>query len=346
MLHKELWIDQGQTLRDALAQMNQLPIKILMVQQNGRLMGTLTDGDVRRYLLADGSLEDAVCLAAHPHPQTAASREEGEEMLRRGSEHAAIPVVDGDGVLTDVVIAPLAEKAAPAALHLPVVIMAGGKGTRLYPYTKILPKPLIPVGDRPIIEHIMDQFSQYGCEDFHIIVNHKRQLIKAYFSENDHLYQIHWYDEDTPLGTGGGLSLLKGSMASSFFLINCDILLLADYGEMLRFHRERGNAVTMIAARKHITIPYGVVETGEGGAIKGFREKPSFDFLTNTGMYLVEPQVLEDIADGVPIGFPTIMEQQLAKGRRVGAYEVDEEDWLDMGQLEELQRMEQRLSGR
>lgn len=346
MLHKELWIDQGRTLRDALAQLNQLPIKILMVQQNGRLTGTLTDGDVRRYLLANGSLEDAVCLAAHPHPQTAASREEGEEMLRRESEYSAIPVVDGDGMLMDVVIAPQAEKTAPAALYLPVVIMAGGKGTRLYPYTKILPKPLIPVGDKPIIEHIMDRFSQYGCEDFHIIVSHKRQLIKAYFSESDHPYQIHWYDEDTPLGTGGGLSLLKGSMVSTFFLINCDILLLADYGEMLRSHRERKNAVTMIAARKRITIPYGVVETGEGGAIKGFREKPSFDFLTNTGMYLVEPQVLEDIADGVPIGFPTIMEQQLAKGRRVGAYEVDEEDWLDMGQLEELQRMEQRLSGR
>ena len=139
--------------------------------------------------------------------------------------------------------------------------------------------------------------------------------------------------------------MLKGKLTTTFFLINCDILLLSDYAQMLQYHRQCGNKITMVGARKHITIPYGVVDTGEEGQIQAFREKPSFDFLTNTGMYLVEPEVLEDIQEGVSIGFPTIMEQQMAIGRRVGAFEVEEEEWLDMGQIEELQRMEQRLAG-
>lgn len=342
-MHKELWIEGNQSLRLALEKLNTQTTKVLVVHQDDILIGTLTDGDVRRYLLSGGSLEDRVDQAAFQTPVTASTKEDGECLIRGGCPHALIPVVEEDGRLTGVVVAREKPEAQPK-LNLPVVIMAGGKGTRLYPYTKILPKPLIPVGDRPILEHIMDRFRQVGCEDFHLIVNHKRQLIKAYFNESDHPYHLHWYDEEEPLGTGGGLSLLKGKLNSTFFLINCDILLLSDYTKIYQYHIQSGNEITMVGARKHITIPYGVVDTGEGGQIQAFREKPSFNFLTNTGMYLVEPEVLDDIQERVSIGFPTIMEQQLAKGCRVGAFEVEEEDWLDMGQLEELQRMEQRLA--
>ena len=343
-MHKELWIERGQPLRLAMQQLDDSEIKVLVVHQDNILVGTLTDGDVRRYLLSGGSLEDSVGEAAFRTPVTATTREEGERLIRSGCPHALIPVVEENGRLTGVVVAREKPEDQPK-LNLPVVIMAGGKGTRLYPYTKILPKPLIPVGDRPILEHIMDRFRRVGCEDFHLIVNHKRELIKAYFNESDHPYHLHWYDEEQPLGTGGGLSMLKGKLTTTFFLINCDILLLSDYAQMLQYHRQYGNKITMVGARKHITIPYGVVDTGEEGQIQAFREKPSFDFLTNTGMYLVEPEVLEDIQEGVSIGFPTIMEQQMAMGRRVGAFEVEEEEWLDMGQIEELQRMEQRLAG-
>ena len=342
-MYKELWIERDQPLRLALEKLNTQTIKVLVVHQNGVLVGTLTDGDVRRYLLSGGSLEDRVEQAAFRTPVTVSTREEGECLIRGGCPHALIPVVEENGRLTGTVVAQEEPKAQPK-LNIPVVIMAGGKGTRLYPYTKILPKPLIPVGDRPILEHIMDRFRQVGCEDFHLIVNHRRELIKAYFNERDHPYHLHWYDEDQPLGTGGGLSLLRGKLTATFFLTNCDILLLSDYTQMIQYHRQFGNKITMMGARKHVTIPYGVVDIGKEGQIQAFREKPSFDFLTNTGMYLVEPEVLEDIREGVSIGFPTIMEQQMARGCRVGAFEVEEEDWLDMGQLEELQRMEQRLA--
>ncbi|MBS1368008.1 MAG: NTP transferase domain-containing protein [Oscillospiraceae bacterium] len=208
------------------------------------------------------------------------------------------------------------------------------------------PKPLIPVGDLPIMEHIMRQFRQYGCTEFHGIVNYKKQLIKAYFSENEEHFNTIWYDEDKPLGTGGGLNLLKGKLSGTFFLTNCDLLIFTDYEKLLRFHRESGSAVTMVCAEKRVTIPYGVVETGEGGVITAMREKPAFQFLTNTGLYLVEPEVLDDIGEDEVIGFPDIIERQRRKGRRVSAYTVGEEDWLDMGQLDELEKMRERLYGK
>ena len=228
-------------------------------------------------------------------------------------------------------------------LKLPVVIMAGGKGTRLDPYTRVLPKPLIPVGELPIIEHIMSRFEDYGCSDFHVIVNYKRQLMKAYFNESSRHYDMIWYDEERPLGTGGGLYLLKGRIRETFFLTNCDILLQSDYAGMVKFHRDNGNAITMIGAYKSLTIPYGVVDIGVNGVVEAMREKPELSFLTNTGMYIVEPEVLADIPDDTVITFPEIMEIQREKGNKVAVYPVSEEEWMDMGQLDELREMEREI---
>ena len=343
---RSLCILETETIRVALERLNRTAQKILfIVDAGGRLLAALTDGDVRRHLLAGGTLEDAVSASGNHHPIIAHSREEALRLLAQRS-CIAVPVVDENGHLSDVVVSgpPVSEQCA--ALGIPVVIMAGGKGTRLEPYTKILPKPLIPVGDLPIMEHIMRQFRQYGCTEFHGIVNYKKQLIKAYFSENEEHFNTFWYDEDKPLGTGGGLSLLKGKLSETFFLTNCDLLIFTDYEKLLRFHRESGSAVTMVCAEKHVTIPYGVVETGEGGVITAMREKPAFQFLTNTGLYLVEPEVLDDIGEAEVIGFPDIIERQRRKGRRVSAYTVGEKDWLDMGQLDELEKMRERLYGK
>lgn len=327
-----------------MRQLNETGKKILFVVDNKRLEGTLTDGDIRRYLLSGGALADGVCNAANCHPQTAANHKQAGIMLRTSGQ-TAIPVVDTDRTLVDIILTAKQSSPVYPKLQVPVVIMAGGKGTRLDPYTRVLPKPLIPVGDLPIIEHIMQQFEQYVCQDFHIIVNYKKQLIKAYFNENERHYQVSWYDEGSPLGTGGGLSLLKGKIQQTFFLTNCDILLRNNYADILRFHRQNGNIITVVGAYKKLTIPYGVLEIGEGGVMEEIREKPELSFLTNTGMYLVEPEVLEDIPDNTVLGFPDIIEGQRQKGRKVAVYPVDEDAWMDMGQLSELERMRKRLYG-
>lgn len=342
MNYMDLCIKKTQTIRDAMRQLNHVAKKVLFVLEGDILTGALTDGDVRRHLLNSGKMDDKVSMAVNYHPITAQTKEQARILLQKNHVFA-VPIVDKNGKLLDIVLDSGFSQTEFPDLHIPVVIMAGGKGTRLDPYTRVLPKPLIPVGELPIIEHIMHQFQQYKCCDFHIIVNYKKQLLKAYFNENEQHYRVNWYDEDLPLGTGGGLCLLRGKIQETFFFINCDVLLRSDYANMLKFHRESGNAVTMIGAYKNVTLPYGVVETGNGGIIEQIREKPELSFLTNTGMYIVEPEVLEDIEGGVPIGFPDIIEGQRKKGRKAAVYPVSEDEWLDMGQMTELEKMRERL---
>ena len=317
---------------------------IFIVNDDKKLNACITDGDIRRYLLAGGDLCDDVLLAANKHPRFAKSLDEAKILFHK-ENYIAIPIVNDEMIVIDIYTDCGDIVKGKSKLNIPVVINAGGKGTRLAPYTKVLPKPLIPVGDLPILEHIMNEYQSYDCTDFHIIVNYKRDLMKAYFADNERQYNITWYDEDKPLGTGGGLSLLKGVFQDTFFFANCDALLTADYESMLKFHKENGNVITMICAYKNINIPYGVVDMGVNGVIEGMREKPLFSFLTNTGIYIVEPSVVESMIDGEAIGFPDIVERERQKGHKVAVYPVSENDWMDMGQIPELEKMRIKLYG-
>lgn len=317
---------------------------LILTDSRNHLTGTLTDGDIRRFLLAGGTLNDPAGNAANHDPKAATSMEEAQ-LIYHKKNYVAVPVVSEDGLLTDIYIGAERQEKEKAVLGIPVVINAGGKGTRLDPYTRVIPKPLIPVGELPIIEHIMKEFQGYGCNDFSIIVNYKREIMKAFFAENEKSYSIQWHDETKPLGTGGGLSLLKGKISSTFFFTNCDSLLTADYGKILKFHRDNQNVITMVCVYKNFSIPYGVIEMGKNGSIEKMTEKPALSFLTNTGIYIVEPEVLNDIEDDRAIGFPDIIQQQMDKGRKTAVYPVSENDWMDMGQLSELEKMRKRLYG-
>lgn len=318
---------------------------LFLTDTDGTLAGCITDGDIRRYLLAGGIMSGAVMDAANKTPKVAKNYEEARTLYHK-KNYVVIPIVDDKGCVLDLYTGDNSEhnkKRNP--LNIPVVINAGGKGTRLDPYTRVLPKPLIPVGELPIIEHIMKEYQSYSCDEFHIIVNYKKELMKAYFAENENNYNISWYDEEKPLGTGGGLSLLRGKFDSTFFFANCDALLTANYESMVDFHRKNGNIITMVCAYKNLNIPYGVVEMGVNGSIQDMKEKPLMSFLTNTGIYIVEPEVIEDIEDGVPIGFPDIVEKERRKGKKVAVFPVSENDWMDMGQLPELEKMRIKLYG-
>ena len=318
---------------------------LFITNHDSKLLGCITDGDVRRFLLAGGKMSSPAVDAANKTPRYARSLEEAKNLYHK-KNYIIIPIVDDHGVIVDLYSGEHSDvKRRREALNVPVVINAGGKGTRLEPFTKVLPKPLIPVGELPIIELIMQEYQSYHCTEFHIIVNYKRDLIKAYFADNENHYNITWYNEEKPLGTGGGLSLLKGKFSDTFFFANCDALLTANYESMLKFHKQSGNAITMICAYKNINIPYGIVEMGPQGVIEDMKEKPLLSFLTNTGIYIVEPEVVEDIEDDTAMGFPDIIDMERKKGRRVAVFPVSENDWMDMGQLPELEKMRFKLFG-
>ena len=310
------------------------------------LLASLTDGDIRRWILKGGELQTEVRYVANYHPK----------FLLEGQAHLAmsvmkeymidaIPIVDEAHRIKQIVFQNKSgRKFSRFERNIPVVMMAGGMGTRLSPYTNILPKPLIPIGDYPIAEHIINRFRTYGCSQFYMIVNYKRNMIKAYFDELEKKYSLEFITEEKPLGTGGGISLLKGRISDTFILTNCDILIDDDLTKAYRQHVELGNRITMVCSLKNSTIPYGIVDIGKDGKIQSMQEKPNMSFFTNTGCYFVEPEVIEDLPYNEPIDFPAIIEKYIAEGKKAGIYPIGEEAWLDMGQFDELEKMKERLS--
>lgn len=340
----ELLIAEDKTVLDAMRRLDETGHRILFVAPEGKLAAVVTDSDVRRHILRGGTLDAPVREMANYNPKwiPVGQRASARRLLLKYSIDA-LPVLDKQGVISDVIFEGDLNVDTHKKTDLPVVIMAGGLGTRLYPYTKILPKPLIPVGELPITEHIINRFKSFGCRDFTLVVNYKKNMIKSYFNDLEKDYAVRYADEEQPLGTGGGLALLRGKINSTFFLTNCDVLIDADFGDICDFHKRSGNLITVVCAFKHLTIPYGVIELGDEGEIKKVTEKPQMNFLTNTGVYVVEPRVIEELEDGVAIGFPDIMEKYRNAGEKIGVYPVSENSWMDMGQLEELENMRRRI---
>ena len=338
------FVHKDNTIKDAIKQIDSTGKKIVfVVDEESRLLGTFTDGDMRRYYLNNGNLSDNVTKAMNSDPIcfTCENEAEAKEHIKQ-TELISIPIVDENKKVIKAFFwnnekFGMRKRLIPK--DIPVVIMAGGKGTRLYPYTKILPKPLIPIGDVPITEHIINQFKEYGVNDFYMIINHKKNMIKSYFNEIEKDYNLNYIEEEKFLGTGGGLSLLKGKINSTFFVSNCDILVKSDVECMYNFHMQHKNKITIVCAMKNVTIPYGVIELSQNGKIDKMIEKPEYSFLTNTGVYIIEPEVLAEIKDDEYIDLPDIAKRCMAKGENVGVFPITEKSWLDMGQLDEMENM-------
>ena len=341
---KDFLIDEDKSMIDAMSQLDLVAKKILFVTKDDKFVAAITDGDIRRWILKKGNLEAKVKDIANYTPKSLniAEKRKSKKYMKT-YQIEALPIVDNDNNIISIVLLNDEEIQIQTKLDIPIVIMAGGLGTRLYPYTKILPKPLIPIGEIPIAEHIINRFNKYGSKEFYLVVNHKKNMIKAYFNEIEKDYIINYVDEDIQLGTGGGLSLLKGKINSTFILSNCDILIEEDYEKIYKFHKDNNNLITMVCSLKTIRIPYGVIEISKNGEIEEMKEKPVLSFFTNTGMYIVEPKVIEELNENEFIGFPDIIEKYKNKGEKVGIYPISENNWLDMGQLDEMEEMRRRL---
>jgi NDP-sugar pyrophosphorylase family protein len=229
-------------------------------------------------------------------------------------------------------------------LDLPVVIMAGGLGTRLKPLTNVLPKPLIPIGERTMLEEIMDRFAVHQCSDFYISVNYKADLIEYYINDLNLPLNINFFRETKPLGTAGSLSLLKDKIKKTFFVNNCDIIIDQDYTEIYNYHKEHNNKITIVAALKQFLIPYGTVETSDGGELIAIKEKPDLNFWINTGMYLLEPEVLKEIPEGDFFHITNLIDKLKSQGKKVGVFPVSEGSWLDTGEWGEYNKTQEKLS--
>lgn len=338
-------ISEDTTIQGAVMKLNENGHGILFICDGRNLKAVLSDGDFRRSMLGSADMKGKVEKIANYNPKKLYLDETVDYVeYMKLKQITALPIVDEKDNIVRIEFANGDKAYNLLSEKIDAVIMAGGKGTRLYPYTKILPKPLIPIGDKTITEHIIDRFSNVGCEEFFMIVNYKKNFIKAYFQENENNTNIKFIDENEYYGTGGGLRLLNGVMKRTFFMTNCDIIVEADYSDILEYHKAHMNLVTMVCAKKKVQIPYGTVEVNDKNEVQLIKEKPEYTFLTNTGLYVLEPEFLQKIPEKEFIHITDVIEKCIDEGEHVGVYSVDDTAWMDMGQLEELEKMRRRIS--
>ena len=303
---------------------------VMVVDETGRLVGIVTDGDIRRGLLRDVPLDGSVRDVMNPRPATA------EPGINRGAALALmqrrrlrhLPLVDAGGRLVDVLL--LDDLLRPTPLPNAAVLMAGGDGTRLRPLTESVPKPLLAVGGKPLLEILVERLRASGVQEIFVTVRYRSEMIEAHFGDGARLgVRIRYIREEIPLGTAGGLTLLPEPLTTPFFLVNGDILTKCDFRAMLDFHRRWRADLTVGTVPHTVEVPYGVLEI-DGEQLSTISEKPRLDFLINSGVYIVEPAALALIPRGRPFDAPELIPLLKQAGRPVVAFPI-REYWLDVG---------------
>ena len=319
--------------------------KMLFVFDNEHFVSILTIGDIQRSIIKNVPLVESIGKILEEgkiyiHKNTNIN-EIRRIMVRERCQY--MPIIDDAGEMIDVILwdemfqSP--QEKVREKIDLPVVIMAGGKGTRLKPITNVIPKPLIPIGDKTILEVIMDQFEGIGCHKFYMSVNYKADMMKYYLSQLDHKYDIEFFMEDKPLGTIGSVSLLKGKITTPFFVSNCDSINEQDYRDVYDYHVNNHNDMTIVTMVKSFKIPYGVIETGDDGLMVALHEKPEQTYMVNTGVYILNPGCIDEIPEGKFFHITHLMEKIKTCGGRVGCFPVSESSWRDMGEWPEYLKM-------
>ena len=342
---KDRAIQPSSTLIDAMKKMDSLGVKTLLVFNADIFHGILTIGDIQRAIIKGVKLSSAVIEILDKNKIYASDSDSQDVIIENMKRLRAecMPVLNSNGELVDILFWKdlfLNEKAdTREKIHLPVVIMAGGKGTRLKPLTNIIPKPLIPIGDRTILEEIMDQFEAIGCTQFYMSVNYKYDMIEFYLNQLDHKYDISFFKEEKPLGTIGSVSLLKDKISTPFFVSNCDIIIDQDYRDVYEYHQTNCNDITIVTAIKSHCIPYGVISSKENGIMETLSEKPDMTYMINTGVYLLKPELIAEIPENEFFHITHLMEKVKLRGGKIGCFPVSDGAWRDMGEWPEYLKM-------
>lgn len=339
------FIHADRTILHSMKKMDSINAKLLLVFTQGKFTGVLSIGDIQKAIISNLSMDTTINNIIRKDFVFASITDDKSMVLElmKKERIECMPLLNerkdivGAYLWNDIFQNVQLQKHLEFAL--PVVIMAGGKGARLKPLTNILPKPLIPIGEKTIIENIMDKFIEVGCNQFYISVNYKAEMIRHYFSTlENNTYQIEYLNEDSPLGTAGSLHLLNGKLNSTFFVSNCDIIINQDISEILEYHQSYKNEITTVAALKNYAIPYGIMETSKGGQLIGLTEKPDLTFKINTGFYVLEPHLIGEIPVSEFYHFTNLIYKLLSENRRVGVFPVSEKSWKDVGEWNEYKK--------
>lgn len=352
MLKKDfsnLLISKKKSIKAAMKQLDETAEKnLFVINEKHQLIGALSDGDIRRAILEGSNLENEIDKVMNKQPKFVYDFDLDKEkkikqcMLEHKIE--SLPILDNEKNIRDIVywIDVFKEnvKVNYSRKSNKVFILAGGVGSRLEPFTRILPKPLVPIGDQPIIEKIMDKFSSFGFDDFILSVNYKGEMIKLYLESmdvRDKYSDICYIKEDTPLGTIGSLFLAREHLRESFYITNSDILLEEDLEKIFNFHKNSASILTIVGCIKNSVIPYGVLKTDNNGLLVDIEEKPEYKHIINTGVYIAEPDIIDYILPNTKLDITELIEKLLKKGEKISIYPVFEGQWFDIGQWAEYE---------
>ena len=341
-------IASNATIRGALECINRNMSLAIVVDEQRRLIGTITDGDVRRAVLAGASLDTPVQKlldqrdkTPYPKPVTAPTGTPTGELLRIMYERAIrqIPLVDENGRVADIAL--MQELVKSYELPLKAVVMAGGFGKRLLPLTEDMPKPMLPVGDKPILELIVNQLQNSGIRKVQVTTHYKPEIIRQHFGTGEKFgLDIQYVNEDQPLGTAGALGSLEKS-DEPMLVLNGDILTRVDFRAMLAFHVENKAELTVAVRKYDFQVPYGVIQC-DGAHVMGVDEKPTYNFFVNAGIYLLEPSAHRSIPSAQRFDMTDLIEKLTAEGRRVVAFPVVEY-WMDIGQQNDYMQAQEDI---
>ena len=348
---KNLTVNPEITIRDSMKLMDTSKYKCLaVVDEKGKLLGTLAYSDLRKSILAGAVFNSTIEQSYNNKPTTLVEGHFSEKDVRellKSPKIKMIPIIDDSGQFVNYLSWDHGLVAGGEVEHeklkSPVIIMAGGRGARLDPFTKLLPKPLLPIHEKPVIEHIIERFTACGVDNFRITVNYKSRILKAYFEDLQPEYSVQFIEEKEPLGTAGGLKLLTGNIHEPFLVTNCDIIIDTDYVDFYNFHLNYDYDISLVASLKEYVIPYGTCELNGAGHLNRINEKPEYHFLVNTGMYILNPTVLGLIPEKKMYHITELIEDAKKENMKVGVYPVSESTYIDVGQWEEYNKAIDKL---
>ncbi|MEX0694478.1 MAG: nucleotidyltransferase family protein [Rhodospirillales bacterium] len=337
-------IDGRVTVAEAIRVIDRSGFQIALVtDKDDRLMGTITDGDVRRAILRGTTLESMASKIMNKSPVTMNITSSNEERLSFMNERQIrqIPIVNDHRAVVDLVHINDLMK-APKSMPNQVILMAGGLGTRLTPLTQQTPKPLLPVGGRPILDTIINRLKKQGFRKFVISINYKADVFIEHFKNPKFEdLDIDFLHELEPLGTAGALNLLDPLPALPFIVMNGDLLTSINFNELLRFHNAQSADATMGVREYDFQVPFGVVDI-EGAVVKSIIEKPVHRFFVNAGIYVISPKILEQMPSAGPIDMTALLQHATNAGQSVAAFPMHEH-WLDIGNPEDLAQAQREI---
>lgn len=336
--YKEILLQPTSSIKEALEVIDSGAIRIaLVVDKNDKLIGTLTDGDIRRGLLRGLSLNSSIETIIFKNPTVCYAEDTKEKILEIATQKKLyqVPIVDRKGKLVG--IEEVNELLKPLAKTNKVVLMAGGLGTRLRPLTEHTPKPMLKVGDKPILETIIANFRKYGFTNIILSVNYKSEIIEEYFKDgSDFGVNIEYIHEKQRMGTAGALSLMRDKLSEPFFVMNGDLLTNINFEHMMEYHLSNNAIATMGVREYDFQVPYGVVNV-DGIDIQSIEEKPKHSFFVSGGVYILSPEVLKSIPNNEFFDMPTLFEKLIAENKKSISFPI-REYWLDIGRIEEFKK--------